>query len=201
MFFNLQPISCARIPHASLIWQLFMFCWDHMSLENFNGTEILTLVQWIAICVCSSTAGESFFFQVNECQLNAERVISSLVSLLNYFQTHLVSITWHLIYHYDELVMCNLAHLTLTEAINRSCLKAILTCSTSLVSASSLIVRINGCWTMTFSAIQQTGKPHWLDCILLWYYHLAFVCVHTQAHTNMSRPWHIHNNTDTVIQQ
>ena len=141
-----------------------------------------------------------FFPQVNECQLNAERVICSLVWLLNYFQTHLVSITWHLIYHYDELVMCNLPHLTLTEAINRLCLKAILTCSTSLVSASSLIVRINGCWTMTFSAIQQTGKPHWLECIL-WYYHLVFVCVHTQAHTNMSRPWHIHKHTDTVIQQ
>lgn len=76
------------------------------------------------------------------------------------------------------------------------------------VSACCSIVRLNGCWTMTSCAVPQTGKPHWLDCILLWYYHrplLVFTerCgynyVHAMAHTHAQMQKHASKYKWTTI--
>lgn len=181
MLNNSQPISCTYILHV---------CLQNSRLRSIVmvlSSNPCTPNLWVsAICVRSCWFIVIFSSEWVSAKCWKSNIICSLASLsftwVNYFPTHLVSITWHLIHHYDVLLILNFPHQTLTRAINWFMFERYRDLLDLSVSACSLIVRINGCWTMTFSAIQQTGNPHWLDCILLWYYHLAlFVFTHKHS--------------------
>lgn len=131
----------------------------------------------------------------------------SIIWLVELFYNAYTQYNIYLMYYYETLLTFNLPHWSFTAPINWFILERQHNLLDLLVSACGLIVGINGCWTMTSSVIQKTGKNP-IDLNVYYYGMIIWLCLysHTVIHKYQCALAHTHaeactNSNKTMIHE